>query len=156
LNFLGKFVEGVEELVLLVALAHAPISRVEFVNEGLVDVVDHGVQSDDSVLTDFTEKNFRVILALVVDTLAGAGATHKVNTLAAQFFFFAISDVELGLVGTLNVFNLASLINSVRHLVVDEEMSGASALHPRVEERFVLVSKNSNRFRFMTAKCIVD
>ena len=87
LHFLCEFVKGVQELVLLVALAHSPIGRVEFVNEGLVDVVDHGVQSDNSVFTDFTEKNFRVILALVVDTLTGTGATHKVDTLAAQFFF---------------------------------------------------------------------
>jgi hypothetical protein len=49
--------------------------------------------------------------------------------------------------GTLDVFDLASLIDSVRHLVVDEKMSRASALHPRVEEGFILISKNTLKFR---------
>lgn len=128
LNFLSELVESVEELALVVDFNHTPVCRLEFVDEGLVDVVHHGVQGDNGVLADFTEEDFVVILACGVHTLASGSTAHEVHALSAQLFLLAICDVELGLVGTLDILNFASLINGVRHLVIDEEMCGSSSL----------------------------
>jgi len=82
LHVFRKLVKGLDVLFLLVLLANSPVSRFEFFNEGLVDVVDDGVESGDGLVTDLSEEHLVVVLSLTVDSLAGRGASHEVDTLA--------------------------------------------------------------------------
>jgi len=43
LNVFGKLVEGLDILFLLLLLAYSPVRGFEFVNKGLVDIVNDGV-----------------------------------------------------------------------------------------------------------------
>ena len=54
-ELLGKLVEGLNEFLLLVSLAHFPVLFRLVVEHGLVNVVDQGLEDSDSVLGDLTE-----------------------------------------------------------------------------------------------------
>ena len=82
LHVFRKLVKGLDVLFLLVLLANSPVSRFEFFNEGLVDVVYDGVESSDGLVTDLSKEHLVVVLSLAVDCLAGRGASHEVDTLA--------------------------------------------------------------------------
>lgn len=88
LHVFSKLVKGLDVLFLLVLLTYSPVSRFEFLNEWLVDVVDDGVESSDSLVTDLSEEHFIVVLTRAVDRLARRGASHEVDALATEFLLF--------------------------------------------------------------------
>ena len=95
LDFFSEPVEGLHELLLLLGFAGAPVIVVKFVNKGFVDVVDDRVECEDCVLTDFTEKHLVVVGAGGGNWLAWRdGASHKVDTLALDLFFFAYKNSQ--------------------------------------------------------------
>ena len=90
MNFLGESVKGLHELLLLLGFASTPVVRVEFVDQGLVDVVDDRVQSEDGVFADFTKEHLVVVGGRSGDGSAWwHSATHEVNTLAFDLFLLA-------------------------------------------------------------------
>lgn len=139
LDFFSEPVEGLHELLLLLGFAGAPVIVVKFVNKGFVDVVDDRVESKDCVFTDFTEEHLVVVGAGGGNWLAWRdGASHKVDTLALNLFFFAISDEEL--VGAAGDFGGLSrlLVGFVGLLEVDEDVGGACSFDPILQDVFVL------------------
>ena len=76
------------ELLFLLGFTGTPVVGVELVDQGLVDIVDDGVQGEDGVLTDLAEKNFVVVGCGSGDGSAWRhGASHEVDTLPLDLFF---------------------------------------------------------------------
>ena len=69
-ELLGELVEGLHELLLLIFFTVTPVTDFELVDQGLVDVVDDGVQGSDRVFRDFTKQNLLVILTSGADRFA--------------------------------------------------------------------------------------
>ena len=84
-ELLGELVEGLDELLLGVSLAHLPLSLVHSVDHGLVDVVDEGPHDANGVLVDLSEEDLLVVGALRVDWAVILSVTEEVDTLASQF-----------------------------------------------------------------------
>lgn len=139
LHVFSKLVKGLDVLFLLVLLTYSPVSWFELLNEGLVDVVDDGVESSDCLVTDLSEEHLVVVLSRTVDRLARRGASHEVDTLATEFILFTVREHELWFVVPFHVLNLTVFVDDARYLVVHEQMCWATALHPRVEDGLVLV-----------------
>lgn len=83
-ELLGELVEGLHELLLLVGLAHLPLSSIHFVEHGLVDVVNEGLEDTNGVLRDLAEQDVFVGGGSGGDGGASLGVSHEVNTLASQ------------------------------------------------------------------------
>jgi hypothetical protein len=88
------------------------------------------------VLGDLTEEHLLVVGALRVDSGAGLGVPQEEDTLADQRVVQTIGDLELG--GLAELLNVALLVELVGLLVVDEEVGGALAGHPALENLLVL------------------
>ena len=83
-ELLGELVEGLNELLLLVRLAHLPVLLRLVVEHGLVDVVDQGLEHSHRVLGDLTEEHLLVIGLLLVDRGAVLGVSHEEHALANE------------------------------------------------------------------------
>jgi hypothetical protein len=88
------------------------------------------------VLRDLTEEDLLVVGLLLVDRGAVLRVPHEEDTLASQLDVVTIGDNEfVGLL--LELLGLALLVDLVRLLVVHEELGGALAAHPLVEDLLV-------------------
>jgi len=60
-DLLGKAVESLHELLLVLRFTATPITGVEAVNEWLIDVVHNRVESENGVFVKLTEEDFVVV-----------------------------------------------------------------------------------------------
>ena len=83
-ELLGELVEGVGELLLLLRFARLPLHRVHIVDEGLVDVVDEGLQHANGVFRDLTEEDVLITGRLLADRSVVLGVAKEVDSLSAE------------------------------------------------------------------------
>lgn len=60
-DLLGKAIESLHELLLVLRFTATPITTVEAVNERLIDVVHNRVESENGVFVKLTEEDFVVV-----------------------------------------------------------------------------------------------
>jgi len=83
-ELLSKLVEGLDEFLLLVGLAHCPIFICHSVQHGLIDVVDEGLEHAHRVFRDLSEEYLIIIGLLLVNFLALLGVPHEEDSFAHE------------------------------------------------------------------------
>jgi len=117
----------------LFRLTAAPIGAIELVHKGLVDTVDHSVESEHGMLVDLSEQHFVIVRAIGGDRLTGGRAPHEVDTLALELEFFTIGNKEfLAAVGWL--YALSLVVELVGLLVVNKDVGTAGTFEPGFED----------------------
>jgi hypothetical protein len=120
----------------LLGLTGAPVSSVELIHKGFVDVVDDGVEGEDGMLVDLAEQYLVVVGTTRGDLLTWLGAPGEVHTLTLELEFLTIGDEEiLTSSGLLNTVTL--VVDLVGLLVVDEDVGWANTLEPSLKDGLV-------------------
>lgn len=89
------------------------------------------------MLADLTEQYLVVVGTSLCNWLARGCAPHEVDSLTLELEFLAISDEEV-FTSASNFNGLASVSETVRLLVVDEDVGSALALEPGLQHGLVL------------------
>lgn len=156
LEFLGELVEHLVELLSLLVITGAPLNGVEVVDQGLVDLVDDGVQRCNGVLRDFSVENLVVVSSLSIDWLVGVNACSKeVNSLSKKLFSGSVSDEEILTSALVN--DISRLRDLVVSLVVNKNSVWTSSLKEGVKDWCMLwISKNFLCVKFTNLEYICD
>jgi hypothetical protein len=155
-EFLGELVEHLVELLLLLVITGAPLDLLEVVDQGLVDLVDDGVQRCNGVLRDLSIENLVVVSSLSADWLVGVNASSKeVDSLSKKLFSGSIGDEEILTSALVN--NISRIRDLVVSLVVNEYSVWTSSLKEGVKDWCMLwVSENFLCIKFTNLEYICD
>lgn len=122
----GEAVEHRGELFLLLVRALTPVGILEFVNHGLVHLIDYDVQGGYRFFRHLSEKDLAVVGAVGVHGLARLGGSQEVHSLAFELDLLSVGDEEL-LVAS-DVLDFSRLRDLVGSLVVDKQPWGSNAV----------------------------
>jgi hypothetical protein len=155
LELISELAEDGGELFLLLWLAGAPFSSLKSTYEWHVDVVDDGVQRGDGVLGDLTEQDFIVVGTVDADALSRLGGSHKVKAFALELDLFSISYEEFFV--TAIVLDLATIVDLVLGLIVNEDSSISRSIEEAIEEWLeLLISENLQGIVLANSEYISD
>jgi len=156
LEFLSEPVEHLVKLLLLFVITRSPLDSLKVVDQGLVDLVDDGVQRCNGVLRDFSIENLVVVGSLSTDWLVGVNACSKeVNSLSKKLFSGSIGDEEILTSALVN--NISRIGDLMVSLVVNENSVWTSSLKEGVKDWCMLwVSKNFLCIKFTNLEYICD